>query len=121
MTHQTRKLLFDVLESARSIRAWRRDHSFSDSRPDPQFRRVFERKLEIRGEVLNRLLRIDRAVTARLDQLSRIIRFRNRIIHGYDTIDDASVWGIADPHRPRLLAEVESFLQQPQGELDKST
>ncbi|NLH42837.1 MAG: DUF86 domain-containing protein [Planctomycetes bacterium] len=69
---------------------------------------------------MNRLLRTDPAVAAHIDQLSKIIRFHNRIIHGYDTVDDATVWGIADQHLPRLLAEVESLLQEPQDESDRS-
>ncbi|MBP8911048.1 MAG: DUF86 domain-containing protein [Phycisphaerae bacterium] len=60
------------------------------------------------------------AMAAHIDQLSKIVRFRNRIIHGYDTVDDATVWGIADQYLPRLLAEVELFLREPQGESGRS-
>jgi len=50
MNNQTRKLLFDVLESARSIRVWCRDRSFADYQADRQFRRAVEREFEIMGE-----------------------------------------------------------------------
>jgi uncharacterized protein with HEPN domain len=120
MNNQTRKLLFDVLESARSIRVWCRDCSFSEYEANRQFRRAVEREFEIIGEALNRLLRTDPATAAHIDQLSRIIQFRNRIIHGYDTVDDATVWGIANRHLPQLLVQVESLLQEPRGETDGS-
>ena len=115
MNNQTRKLLFDVIESARSIRVWRRDRSFADYQADRQFRRAVEREFEIIGEAPNRLRQTDSATAAHLDQLSKIVRFRNRIIHGYDTVDDATVWGVVDHHLPHLLAQVESLLQGPEG------
>lgn len=42
----------------------------------------------------------------------QIVGFRNRIIHGYDAIDDATVWGVVEGHLPALLAEVETLLQE---------
>jgi uncharacterized protein with HEPN domain len=83
------------------------------TRGDCQFRRAVEREFEIIGEALNRLLRDDpaTATATHIGQLSRIVGFRNRIIHGYDTVDDATVWGIASRSLPQLLAEVETLLQ----------
>lgn len=119
MNNQTRKLLFDVIESARSIRTWRQDRSFEDYLTDRQFRRAVEREFEIIGEALNRLRQTDTSTATRIDQLSKIVRFRNRIIHGYDTVDDATVWGIVDSHLPRLLIQIEWLLQEPEGEMEE--
>ncbi|HXO28153.1 MAG TPA: HepT-like ribonuclease domain-containing protein [Thermoanaerobaculia bacterium] len=47
-----------------------------------------------------------------MEELHRIISFRNRIIHGYDTIDDAAVWGVAESDLPHLVAEVEALLEE---------
>ena len=55
---------------------------------DRQFRRAVEREFEIIGEALNRLTHADPSTADRLDELPRIVGFRNRIIHGYDTVDD---------------------------------
>ena len=44
--------------------------------------------------------------------LPRIVGFLNRIIHGYDAIDHAAVWGVIQGHLPRLLAEVETLLAE---------
>ncbi|HNX36022.1 MAG TPA: DUF86 domain-containing protein [Kiritimatiellia bacterium] len=35
---------------------------------------------------------------------------RNRLTHGYDSIDDAIVWGIVSGHLPLLISEVEAAL-----------
>lgn len=51
---------------------------------------------------------------------SAIVRFRHRIIHGYDTVDDATVWGVIDRHLPQLLDKVESLLQDLENEIDGS-
>jgi uncharacterized protein with HEPN domain len=113
MNNQARKLLFDVLESGRSIRDWCRHRTFAEYEADRQFRRAVEREFEIIGEALNRLLHTDPTTAARVGQLPRIVGFRNRIIHGYDTVDDPTVWGIIDRHLPELIAQVEALLQEP--------
>ena len=44
--------------------------------------------------------------------LRRIVDFRNRIIHGYDAVDDVIVWSTVERHLPVLLAEVEALLRE---------
>jgi uncharacterized protein with HEPN domain len=113
MNNQVRKLLFDVLESGRSVRDWCQHRTFAEYEADRQLRRAVEREFEIIGEALNRLRHTDPITAARIDQLTRIVGFRNRIMHGYDTVDDATVWGIIDRHLPELIAQVETLLQEP--------
>jgi uncharacterized protein with HEPN domain len=38
------------------------------------------------------------------------VDFRNRIIHGYDSVDDVIVWCTVHHHLPALKAEVEGLL-----------
>jgi len=112
MNNQVRKLLFDVRESGRSIREWCQQRTFAEYEADRQLRRAVEREFEIIGEALHRLRHVDPATAARVDQLARIVGFRNRIIHGYDTVDDATVWGIINRHLPELLAQIEKLLNE---------
>ncbi len=112
MNNSAKKLLYDALESGRIIGQWSAGRSFSDYGADRQFRRAVEREFEIIGEPLNRLTRADPAIADRLDELPRIVGFRNRIIHGYDTVDDATVWGIVQDHLPKLVDEVQSLLRE---------
>jgi uncharacterized protein with HEPN domain len=109
MSNRTAKLLFDVLESGRSIQQWCAGRSFEEYESDRQFRRAIEREFEIIGEALSRLRQADESTAGMISELPRIVGFRNRIVHGYDAIDDATVWGIAIDHLPKLLAEVESL------------
>lgn len=112
MNTSAKKLLFDVLESARSIRDWCTDRSFADYVSNRQFRRAVEREFEVIGEALGRLSIADSVVAERIDELPRIVGFRNRIIHGYDTIDDALVWGVIEGHLPLLLEQVQNLLSE---------
>jgi uncharacterized protein with HEPN domain len=112
MNNAAKKLLFDILDSARSIRRWCGDRTFADYESDRQFRRAVEREFEIIGEALARLSIADGALAGRIDELPRIVSFRNRIIHGYDTVDDATVWGVIEGHLPALLEQVQQLLAE---------
>jgi uncharacterized protein with HEPN domain len=85
MDDRSNGLLLDALESARSIRTWCEGRSFSDYEADRQLRRAVEREFEIIGEALTRLRDSYPQVASRIPELVRIVSFRNRIIHGYDT------------------------------------
>jgi uncharacterized protein with HEPN domain len=69
-----------------------------------------EREFEIIGEALNRLAQTDPGTASRIADLNRIVVFRNRIIHAYDAVDDATVWGVVGSHLPKLISEVEALL-----------
>lgn len=112
MDNRAKKLLFDALVSGRSIREWCEGRSYSEYERDRQFRRAVEREFEIIGEALNRLTQADPTTAARVEGLNRIVGFRNRIIHGYDAVDDATVWGVVESHLPRLISEVEVLLRE---------
>jgi uncharacterized protein with HEPN domain len=112
MNVQTKKLLLDVVAAGRSIEARCSGHSFKEYETDRWFRRTVEREFEIIGEALSRLGRCDPATAAAISELPRIVGFRNRIIHAYDAVDDAAVWGIVESRLPRLLAEIEAILQR---------
>jgi uncharacterized protein with HEPN domain len=110
MTVATKKLLLDVREAGESILQHTRGKSLAEYSADRFFRRAVEREFEIIGEALNRLQQLDPAIAERISELRRIVDFRNRIIHGYDTVDDAVVWGITEKHLPQLMREVGDLL-----------
>ena len=42
----------------------------------------------------------------------RIVDARNKIIHGYDEIENTQIWGIIINHLPTLKNEVEKYLEE---------
>lgn len=104
--------LYDVLDSGRAITGWCVGRTFADYEADRQFRRAVEREFEIIGEALARLTRVAPETAGRIYELPRIVGFRNRIIHGYDVIDHAAVWGVIQGRLPKLLAEIETLIAE---------
>ena len=45
-----------------------------------------------------------------IENARRIVDLRNRVIHGYDKVDDAVIWGILVRYLPRLKIEIASLL-----------
>ena len=52
-------------------------------------RSAVERQFEIIGESLNRLSQVDPEYSKTIPDLPQIVAFRNILIHGYATVDDA--------------------------------
>jgi uncharacterized protein with HEPN domain len=111
MRAEEKKLLLDVQEAGASIQQRSAGHTFDEYAADRWFRRGVEREFEIIGEALSRLERLAPATAARVTSLRRIIDFRNRIIHGYDSVDDVIVWRTIEHHLPLLLEEVRALLE----------
>jgi uncharacterized protein with HEPN domain len=69
-----------------------------------------ERNLEIIGEAIGRISRYDAETASRISEHRRIVAFRNRLIHGYDLLDDELVWETVKEEVPVLLSEVDGLL-----------
>jgi len=108
MTDKARKYLFDILESIKSIEEYLTEINFFQYQKNKMVRRAVERELEIIGEAMNALLKIDENI--KITSAKRIIGMRNRVIHGYDKIDDGVVWGTIKRHLPVLKDEVKELL-----------
>ena len=69
------------------------------------------RLIEILGEAANRISP-DTMTRYPNVQWRQAIDTRNRVIHGYDTIDLRIVYGIIQNNLPPLVAELERILEQ---------
>jgi len=103
----TRSNLADILDSCRFIENSCAIRTFDDYQNDRMFRRAIEREFEIIGEALKRIRDDESVVFDSIAHAGTVVAFRNRLAHGYDSIDDAVVWGIISGHLPLLRAEVE--------------
>ncbi|MFM2082460.1 MAG: hypothetical protein RL380_1151 [Verrucomicrobiota bacterium] len=50
-------------------------------------------------------------MTEAFPELRKIIGLRNRIVHGYDNLDEELVWDVVQNRLPALRAQVESLLE----------
>jgi uncharacterized protein with HEPN domain len=71
-------------------------------------RRSVERELEIIGEAVSKIEKID--PTIEIDGKRQIIGLRNRVIHNYDAVDNEIVWGILSKHLLLLKQDSEKLL-----------
>jgi len=77
-----------------------------------QVRQAVERNLEIIGEALGRLRDSDPGTTVGISDVHRIIGLRNRLAHGYDEIDDSSIWQVTQESVPLLRDEIAHLLSE---------
>lgn len=110
MDVEVKKYLYDIQESIDSIENYlgiKRD--FKVYMADKMLRRAVERELEIIGEAMSRMDKLDPTID--ISGKKQIISMRNRVIHGYDKIDDEIIWGTIVRHLPKLKAEVRDRLK----------
>jgi uncharacterized protein with HEPN domain len=112
MQLEVRKYLFDILQACDPLRRFTEGKSLSDYSADPLLRSAVERQFEIAGEALRQALRLEPDLTSAISHTKRIIAFRNRLIHGYDSIADDIVWGVLETDLPTLRNEAELLLRQ---------
>lgn len=86
------KNLVDISESISHIEEFTGNvDSFFDYEKNLLVKRAVERELEIIGEAMRRILDINEDIE--IQRARRIVDLRNRVIHGYDIVDDAVIWG----------------------------
>ena len=110
MEKQIKIYLSDILESIKEIESYFKEkpHDFFKFEKDARTKRAVERNLEIIGEAVNRILKIDSNV--QLTGSRHIVDLRNRIIHSYDNISYEIIWGIVIKYLQILKNEVLDLL-----------
>lgn len=111
MDNKAKKLLFDILTSIDNIENYiGADKQYEKYDSNPMLQDAVERNIEIIGEAMNKLLVLVPEIS--ITNSRRIVDARNKIIHGYDEIENAQVWGIIINHLPLLKSEVAKFLEE---------
>ncbi len=110
MQHRIRKLILDIILSCEEIEQFTRGKDFHAFLEDRLLQLALEREFEIIGEALVRLERIDaHAIGEKIPEYRRIIDFRNLVAHGYDVIDDSSLWDFAKNRVPELIDKARKY------------
>lgn len=108
MTEKSKKYLSDVLIAIDLIEKFTDDISdFIVYQKDLKTQSAVERQLVIIGEALNQLKKLK--LNTKIDNDKQIIGFRNRLVHAYDSIDNAIVWTIINRHLKKLKKEIISL------------
>lgn len=85
-----------------------KERNFFDFQKDLKTRKAVERNIEIIGEAMSRILRIDPLFP--IDESRKIVDTRNRIIHGYDSVSEDILWLIIVNYLPSLQEQVRGLL-----------
>lgn len=108
MTDKGKKYLSDILMAIDLIEDFLADTTdFNSYQKDLKTKSAIERQLAIIGEALNKLKQIEPNLI--IQNHREIISFRNRLVHAYDSIDDAIVWVIVRRHLEELKVEIQGL------------
>lgn len=101
-----KKYLQDILTAIEEIESFFGNGSklFEDFSCNLCLRRAVERNIEIIGEAMNRILKVDKTIP--ITNSRKIVDARNYIIHGYDSLSVDILWSMVINHLPRLKKEV---------------
>lgn len=112
MNNDIKTWLYDILNAIMEIESFFQDipKEFSTYQADIRTKRAVERNVEIIGEAMNRILKVNDTIPISNSRL--IVDLRNRIIHGYDSVSDEIVWSVVIKYLPILQIEIESLLNQ---------
>jgi uncharacterized protein with HEPN domain len=111
MSDEVIKYLNDVIKAIDRIEGFiGTPKEFSTYQQNLMMRQAVERNIEIIGEALNNALKFDASLP--ISNARKIVDTRNRIIHGYDEVEDVIVWSIIIKHLPVLKKEVANLLSK---------
>lgn len=101
--------LYDIKTSIEEIESYfPKGKFFQLYHEDIKTKRAVERNIEIIGEAMSRILKVEPEI--KISNSRKIVDARNKIIHGYDEISDDVIWGIIVNNLPLLKSEVENLL-----------
>ena len=107
--HESAVRLRHMLDHAREAVAMAKDKTRDDLYTDRMLNLALVRLLEIVGEAASRTPVDERAQHADIPW-SQIVGLRNRLIHGYDSVDFEILWQIVNHDLPNLIVALEQIV-----------
>ncbi len=104
------KLLFDAIGAIAAARSFVAGATLERYEADLMRRSATERQLEILGEACARLAREDPSGFEAVPAARLAVELRNRIIHGYDAVDDETVYRTVTDDLPALETALREWL-----------
>jgi uncharacterized protein with HEPN domain len=110
MEHEIKACLKDIEQAIIEIYEFLpKERNFFEFQKDLKTRKAVERNIEIIGEAMDRLLKIDPNI--QISYSRKIVDTRNRIIHGYDVVSNDVIWLIVNKSLPILEKEIKKLLK----------
>jgi uncharacterized protein with HEPN domain len=111
MDHDPKAYLFDVKQACDEIKEFTREMSFEEYSGNSMVKAAVERKFLVIGEAMTKLKKEHPEILGNITDYEKIIGFRNVLVHGYDIIDDATVWSAIKDSLPTLQNEIDEILK----------
>lgn len=109
---RARNYIQDMLEYCNRIEEFNAGHTRESFLSDVQLQFATLRGLEIVGEASKQLLDVLPDAAARFPQLDFQVMYalRNKLIHGYSTVNMEIIWDVVEKDIPELRPVLESIL-----------
>ena len=82
---------------------------FAEFCKDLKTKHAVERNIEIIGEAMNRILKVNPEIS--ISSSRKIVDTRNVVIHNYEKITNETIWAIVINYLPKLKQEVDNLLK----------
>ena len=112
MPHDPEKYLYDIRSVCAFLLEFTAGRGVEDYRRDRAFRSAVERELQIVGEAVLQLERTAPDLARRISEYRNIIGFRHVLVHGYDSLEPATVWNVIETKLQILQDEAQRLLEK---------
>lgn len=114
MDESVKKHLEDMLQAISEIEMAenRFGRQYDVFETDVIFRKFVERNIEILGEAMNRILKVEPEIN--ITSARKIVDTRNYVIHAYDSLKPDILWAIVINHIPRLKSDILQLIEHSQ-------
>ena len=113
MPPEVAKRIWDAAEACRRIEEFTQGKGRDEFMASALLRAAVERQLEIVGEALNKASQVWPRLAFDVPEIPRIVGLRNRLIHGYDSVDDELIWDVVVTKVPAMRRILAQQLQVP--------
>ena len=106
MNPRSLKRLEDAGDACARIQSFLKGISLETFVNSELLRSAVERQLEIIGEALGIATKEDDSILEIVPEIPRIVGLRNRLIHGYDSVDPELIWDVVKTKIPPLKRQL---------------
>lgn len=110
MKRDAKVYLYDIQKAGKDILEFTKGMSSEEYGKSELVKAAVERKFAVIGEALVRLREDYPDILEQIPDYEKIIGFRNVLVHGYDVIEDATVWSAIESNLRILLEEIKTLL-----------